>query len=258
MPTLASRIPSAILSTIVVMGLYFTTLGWASSCLLSGGTVVANDIYRYFVPDASPEKLVRVSRIAIAILSVLTVGFAILLPSGVEFWTIVGFVLRNTALFPLILTGLFWNAISKKAAICAAIAGSCTGIVWYLIKFPFFLFDAHPMFVGMAVSEVVIVLGTVIEYRGQMRFTPAPIGIFFGLLGCGGLVITILFAREILRMKLIAACISFTVSFFFLAVIFILRRTKGEGSPPELPPGKNHDGPDAKSPIPQRLPCGGV
>ncbi|MFZ5646053.1 MAG: sodium:solute symporter family protein [Bacillota bacterium] len=226
MPMLASSMPSAILSTIVVLGLYFTTLGWASSCILSGGTVAANDIYRYFVPNASSDQLIRASRISIIILSVLTVGFAILIPSGVEFWTIVGFVLRNTGLFPLILIGLFWSAISKKAAIAAAIAGSSTGIVWYLIKFPSFLFNAHPMFVGMVVSIIVVILGTFLEYRGQMRFSSSPTGILFGLAGCAGAVIAMALAAELIRMKLMAACISFTMSFFFVAVIFLVKRVE--------------------------------
>lgn len=235
MPMLASNMPSAILSTIVVMGLYFTTLGWASSCILSGGTVAANDIYRYFVPNATSDQLIKASRISIIILAFLTVGFAILIPSGVEFWSIVGFVLRNTGLFPLIFIGLFWNAISRNSAIVAAIAGSTTGIVWYLIKFPAFLFDAHPMFVGMVVSEVVVILGTIYQYRGQIKVMSSPTGIVFGILGIAGLLITVTLTPVLLKMKLMAACISFTISFFFIAFIFFTKRVNKNGVPVEVP-----------------------
>lgn len=235
MPMLASNMPSAILSSIVVLGLYFTTLGWASSCILSGGTVAANDIYRYFMPNASSNQLIKASRVSIILLSALTVGFAILIPSGVEFWTIVGFVLRNTGLFPLILIGLFWNAISKKTAIVAAIAGSSTGVIWYLIKFPSFLFNAHPMFVGMVVSEILIVLGTVLHYRGGMKIMSSPTGIFFGILGCAGTLITLALSAELIKMKLLAACISFTISFFFIAVIFFVKRVDNRGAIIEVP-----------------------
>ena len=235
MPMLASNMPSAILSTIVVLGLYFTTLGWASSCILSGGTVAANDIYRYFVRNATSDQLIKASRVSIGLLSALTVGFAILIPSGVEFWTIVGFVLRNTGLFPLILIGLFWNAISKESAIVAAIAGSTTGIIWYLIKFPSFLFDAHPMFVGMVVSEVVIILGTLMQYRGEMKLISSPVGIFFGILGCAGAMMTLGLFDQLIKMKLLAASISFTISFFFLALIFIVKRVDQKGLTIEVP-----------------------
>jgi len=235
MPMLASNMPSSVLSAVVVLGLYFTTLGWASSCILSGGTVAAHDIYRYFVPNATSAQLIRASRISIFLLSLLTVGFAILLPSGVEFWTIVGFVLRNTALFPLVLVGLFWNMISRRAAIGAALAGGVTGVVWYLIRFPAYLWDAHPMFVGMVVSMVVLLGGTLVEYRGRIGVRPSPKGSVFGLLGMAGVGLTLVYGAKLLKMKCLFAAVGFDVSFLFAAVIFYIRQVHGDGTVVELP-----------------------
>jgi len=238
MPMLASNVPTAILSSIVVVGLYFTTLGWASSCILSGGTVAANDIYRYFVPNATSQQLIKVSRISIVILGLLTVGFAILIPSGVEYWTIVGFVLRNTGLFPLILIGLFWKLISRKSAIVAALAGSGTGIVWYLIKFPAFLFDAHPMFVGMIVSIIIVVFGTLLEYRGRMKFASSGKGTIFAIMTVTGTIFTIVSATKLIEMKLLAASIIFTMMFFLCAVLFLIKRVDEDQLSINLEPAK--------------------
>lgn len=224
MPMLASNMPSAILSSLVVLGLYFTTLGWASSCILSGGTVAANDIYRFFVPDATSEQLIKASRVSIVLLSLLTVGFAVLIPSGIEFWTIVGFVIRNAGLFPLILIGLFWNAISKRSAIAAALAGSITGIAWYLIKSPPFLFNAHPMFIGMLVSMVIVSIGTLIEQRGHLRLKSSPAGIAFSSLGFIGVGLTAGLAPTLIEMKILFACVSFAICFLFLALLLLVRR----------------------------------
>ncbi len=235
MPMIASNMPSVILSTIVVIGLYFTTLGWASSCILSGGTVAANDIYRYFVPNATSTQLIRASRISIFILSVLTVGFAIAIPSGIEFWTIVGFVLRNTALFPLIMIGLFWNAISRRAAIIAAIAGACTGIGWYVARFPEFLLDAHPMFVGMVVSILVIVVLTLRDYGTRMRFKPSPTGLVFGAAGIAGILGMAVWWDGLAGAKLLIPCFSYTILVLFVAVIFVLERTDAKGKTVEVP-----------------------
>jgi len=235
MPMIASNMPSVILSTIVVIGLYFTTLGWASSCILSGGTVAANDIYRYFVPNATSTQLIRVSRISILILSALTVGFAILIPSGVEFWTIVGFVLRNTALFPLVVIGLFWNAISRRAAITAAIAGAGTGICWYLADFPNFLLDAHPMFVGMIVSIVVVVLLTFIDYGSSMKFKPSRAGVVLAAIGATGILMMALWGTELAGAKLLIPVLSYTISFLFVAVVFLVKRTDEQGAVLEVP-----------------------
>jgi SSS family solute:Na+ symporter len=225
MPMLASNMPSAILSSIVVLGLYFTTLGWASSCILSGGTVAANDIYRFFVPNASSSQLIKASRVSIVLLSVLTIGFALLVPSGVEFWTIVGFVIRNAGLFPLILIGLFWNAISRRSAVAAALAGSITGIVWYLVKAPPFLFNAHPMFVGMVVSMLVVSVGTLIEYRGRLSFSSSPVGMVFAVLGIAGIGLSLIVTPALVQLKILFAFISFAVCFLFLALLFLVKRS---------------------------------
>lgn len=230
MPTLATNMPSMVLSSIVVIGMYFTTLGWASSCILSGGTVAANDIYRYFVPDATSAQLIRASRVAIVLLSLFTVGFAVLLPSGIEFWTIVGFVVRNAGLFPLILIGLFWNAISRRAAIAAALSGSGVGMAWYFIKFPAFLFDAHPMFVGMLVSIAVVTLGTLWEYRGRLTVSASGPGLLFAAVGMAGLALCVVFAPHLAAMKITFACVSYAVCFLFVGVLFLIRRRNADGN----------------------------
>lgn len=229
MPLLASTMPSLFLSTIVVIGLFYTTLGWASSNILSGATVAANDIYRFFVPNASSDQLIKVTRVSVVILSLLTIGFAIIIPSGIEFWTIVAFVLRNCGLFPLIIIGLFWNAISKKAAIAAAITGSFTGSVWYLIKFPAFLFDAHPIFVGMMVSIIILVLGTMYEYRNSVVLVFTRTGTVFLMIGIGIGVFTSIYAQMLINLKVLFACIGYAFGFLFVAFIFMFQRVNEKG-----------------------------
>jgi SSS family solute:Na+ symporter len=235
MPMLASSFPSIVLSTIVVTGLYFTTLGWASSCILSGATVAADDIYRYFVPNASSTELIRVGRIAVLLLSALTVGLAILIPSGIAFWTIAGFVVRDTALFPLVVIGLFWNAISRRAALAATIVGPGTGIVWYIIKSPDFFLDAHPLFVGMVASIVVITVSTLFENGARMRFKGSRKGVVFASAAMAGILMTVVWGHELLKAKLLPAVIGYTVSLLFIAVLFLIQRTDEKGVAVEVP-----------------------
>ncbi|MFZ0927099.1 MAG: sodium:solute symporter family protein [Syntrophobacteraceae bacterium] len=235
MPMLASSMPSVVLSTIVVTGLYFTTLGWASSCILSGATVAANDIYGYFVPNASSTELIRVGRVAVLILSALTVGLAILIPSGVAFWAVAGFVVRDTALFPLIVIGLFWNAISRRAALAAAVVGPCIGIAWYIAKYPDLLLDAHPMFVGMIASIVVITVSTLFENGVRMRFKRSRKGVAFALFAMAGVLTIAVWGPELLKAKLLPAAIGYTIYFLFIAVVFLIQRADEKGSALEVP-----------------------
>lgn len=230
MPTLASNMPFAILSALVVMGMYFTTLGWASTSILYGGTVMANDVYRYFVPNASSDKLIQVSRISIIAMAFLTIGFAILLPSGIAFWSIVGFVVRNAGLFPLIMVGLFWNAMSRNASILAVVVGSIVGMAWYLISFPQFLFGAHPMFVAMLTSMLLISLVTLIEYRGQWMWQSSGLGLAF--LAMGLILTGVAFGSDIVTSKdLTFPFVSYAACFYFAAMLFLMKRRGLDGKP---------------------------
>lgn len=230
MPTLASNMPFAILSALVVMGMYFTTLGWASTSILYGGTVMANDVYRYFFPNASSEKLIQVSRISIVAMAFMTVGFAILIPSGIAFWSIVGFVVRNAGLFPLVMVGLFWNAMSRQGSILAVVAGSIVGMAWYLISYPQFLFGAHPMFVAMLTSMVIISVVTLMEFRGQWMWQNSPLGLIF--LAAGVLLTAIAFGADIITSKnLTFPFVSYAACFYFAALLFMLKRRGPDGKP---------------------------
>ena len=230
MPTLASNMPFAILSALVVMGMYFTTLGWASTSILYGGTVMANDVYRYFVPNASSDRLIQVSRISIVVMAFMTVGFAILLPSGIAFWSVVGFVVRNAGLFPLIMVGLFWNAMSRNASIIAVVGGSIIGMLWYLISFPQFLFGAHPMFVAMLTYMLLISVGTLLEYRGRWMWRSSGLGLVFLAVG---LMLTYIAvgADMVTSRNLTFPFISYAACFYFAALLFLLRRRGADGRP---------------------------
>lgn len=226
MPMLASSIPSVALSSIVVLGFYFTTLAWAASCILSGGTVAANDVYRFFKPDATSQELVKVTRIAIAIIAALTVGAAGMIPSGVAFWQIVGFVVRNAALFPLIMAGLFWNMVSKKVAVVAAISGSTVGAGWYVAESAPYLLNAHPMFIGMMSSMLILTAGTLIDHRKDLCIQWSTAGKFF--LGAALLVIalTVFNFSRVLELKIQWPCISTTVALLFLSIVFTVKNAK--------------------------------
>jgi SSS family solute:Na+ symporter len=226
-PMVASNIPSPIISTLVVLGLYFTALGWGAPLVLSGGTCFANDVYHAFKKKATSRELVFVMRLGIIFIALVSILFAVALPFGVEYWVIVGFVARNTALFPLILAAMFWKLLSKRWAIVASIAGMIVGFGWYLIKYPKFLFDAHPMFVGMIASMTVLILGTLWEYRGNIALnTSGRVGKWGASLtsiSIAVILITIGYAPSLHKIGVFVPflCIAYNVT--FLGVLFLTK-----------------------------------
>lgn len=225
-PMIAANIPSPFLSTLVVLGLYFTALGWGAPLVLSSGTCIANDVYRYFRQKASSKEIITVTRLGIIFIALLSIIFAVAIPFGVEFWVIVGFVVRNTALFPLILAALFWKLLSKSWAIVASIAGMLVGGVWYLIKFPKFLFDAHPMFVGMIVSMSILMFGTLWEHRGEISMNVKTYtgkwGVFLTSVNVVAVLITLAYFETLhFDKRLFVPFITVEYNLIFIGVIFM-------------------------------------
>jgi hypothetical protein len=108
-------------------------------------------------------------------------------------------------------------------------------MVWYLIKFPAFLLDAHPMFVGTVVSMIVMLVGTWVDFRGRLWFCWSGKGIIFTLAGAATLLLAAGLANTLIRLKSLFAVLSFGVSFFFVAVIFFTRRVDDSGAPVTIP-----------------------
>lgn len=225
-PMVASGISSSFLSTIVVLGLYFTALGWGAPLVLAGGTCLANDVYKYFRYKATSAELIMVTRVGIILIALLGIIFAAAIPFGVEFWIIVGFVARNTGLFPLILAALFWKLLSKNWAIVSSLAGMIVGMCWYVIKFPKFLFDAHPMFVGMFVSISILLLGTLWEHRGEISMNTVEQrgkwGVFLTSVNVIALLISIVFFKPLhLVLHIFVPLVTIEYSLLFIGVLFM-------------------------------------
>lgn len=224
-PTLAANIPSVILSTLVVLGLYFTALGWGAPLVLSGGTCLANDVYPILKKKAASSKeLILVTRIGIVIVTLLAIVFAVAIPFGVEFWVIVGFVARNCGLFPIILAAMFWTLLSKRWAIISSLVGMVTGLGWYVIKYPKFLFDAHPMFVGMICSMTILLIGSLWDHRDSIvlnnKIKYRMSGIILIISSTFVIALAIVFIKWLQEMKLFVPIFTYAYSTLFLGVIF--------------------------------------
>ena len=119
--------------------------------------------------------------------------------------------------------------------LAAAIAGPCIGIAWYVAKYPDLLLDAHPMFVGMIASIVVITVSTLLENGSRMRFNRSRKGVVFALVALAGVVMIAVWGPELLKAKLLPAVIGYSISFLFISVLFLIRRTDEKGSALEVP-----------------------
>ncbi|KAA3658166.1 MAG: sodium transporter [Calditrichaeota bacterium] len=65
---------------LILGGMVFATSSSVNTILNISAGVLSNDVYKHFFPQTSPEKLVRVGRIATIVLGVLTIIIALLVP----------------------------------------------------------------------------------------------------------------------------------------------------------------------------------
>ncbi|KAH7907163.1 Sodium:solute symporter family-domain-containing protein [Hygrophoropsis aurantiaca] len=116
--------------------LFMAVTSAASSEMIATSSILTFDIYQiHFRPNASPESLVRVSHIMVAV-------WALTMSCTACLWNGIGLSLNWLFLFigtvttgavgPVVLTVL-WRKQSKVAAIGGALGGLCVGVVCWLV-----------------------------------------------------------------------------------------------------------------------------
>ena len=150
-------ISSSVLPTyglvIVITGLMATIISAADSNLVAGASSVVNDIIKPLLKNQEQPVLVRSSRYAVLITSVISLILAIYIPRLIELWVTGTAMLTSGLLFP-VLAALFWKNATNAGGITAIWGGLITAVLWQLLSHPFGL---HPVYIGLPVSLILLV-----------------------------------------------------------------------------------------------------
>lgn len=162
---LAESLPAPLVA-LFFLGIWACALGWAGPCQFSGATSLGRDVGSALRPGASPEQLVRWTRWSLVGLTVLMILFAVLRTEQSAWWNILAWTLRNGATLAPVLAAFAWPLATRTAAGASMIAGFGAGLGWYQLSSwhvsDFFL-GVHPVWVGMSVNVLVLVLVTVVQ-----------------------------------------------------------------------------------------------
>src|SRR5699024_3759289 len=79
-------------------------------------------------------------------------------PTLVPYTTLFRSMLVSGLLAPVII-GLFWKGVSRRAGVAAMWSGLVVAVAWQLLGQPW---GWHPVFVGLPISILVLVLGSLI------------------------------------------------------------------------------------------------
>ena len=149
LPVLAMEAMPAVICGLLFAGIISATMSSSDSDLLGAGSIFANDIYRVVLkPDATSEDVMKVTKIVMAIVGVVSMFIALFNNSSLVNLLMFCFTLRAAgAFFPYVL-GHYWTGASLAGTIASLISGSI--VVVYLEKI------SGGMLFGMKVSQPII------------------------------------------------------------------------------------------------------
>ena len=149
LPVLAMEAMPAVICGLLFAGIISATMSSSDSDLLGAGSIFANDIYRAVLkPDATSEDVMKVTKIVMAIVGVVSMLIALFNTSSLVNLLMFCFTLRAAgAFFPYVL-GHYWTGASLAGTIASLISGSI--VVVYLEKI------SGGMLFGMKVSQPII------------------------------------------------------------------------------------------------------
>ena len=166
---IASAVP-AWAAGLFFVGLWACALGWAGPCQFSGATSLGRDLGSAVRPRATETELVRYTKIALVVLTVVMVVFAILRTEQAAWWNVLAWTLRNGATFAPVLAVFFWPLATRTAGVTALLAGFASGLTWYALtgfRPAEFYQGVHPVWVGMTANLAALMLVTLVQSRWQ-------------------------------------------------------------------------------------------
>lgn len=118
------------IGVVVILAVMSAILSTTDTRLHSAGITSAHDFYQYFRPEASDEKLLKVSRVATVFWGISATALGMNPPA-----TIIGLynfraILLTSAFLVPIYVALYWRGVAGRAVLSSVVAGTVLGVGW--------------------------------------------------------------------------------------------------------------------------------
>lgn len=132
-PSVMMRLFPPTIAAIFIVGAMAAMISTADSLLILAATEFSENIVKphIFRGDVSPEKSLKVSRVLTALMAVIALGTAYVVPSNL-IYTITGYVWAGIGcpFSAIILLSLFWKQFNAKGALATIVIGMAFTIFW--------------------------------------------------------------------------------------------------------------------------------
>jgi SSS family solute:Na+ symporter len=135
---------------LVVAGFLAATMAAVASTLNSASTLITMDVVRKLAPDTPPARLVRIGRVATAVLMVVAVLWAPQIERFPSLWQYLQAVLAYAVppVVALFLVGMFWRGANATGATATLVFGTAFGAALFLWNGVFRAIDLHFLYVA--------------------------------------------------------------------------------------------------------------
>ena len=160
-PLVAGILLAAILAAI---------MSTADSQLLVSSAALTEDFYKsLFNKDASPESLVKISRIAVVAIAFIAWLLALDPESSVLGLVSYAWAGFGATFGPVILLSLYWKEMTRHSALVGMLTGGITVIVWKNIESSYRIFELYELVPGFILALVCIVLNQTLQQAKLQR-----------------------------------------------------------------------------------------
>ena len=123
--------------------------------MIVSSSAVSHDIYGLLKKDATDKQKLFVNKIAVAVLSIFPLIFAVKPFDMVQFIVLVQASMVGSFFFAVVVIGLNWKRATTTGAMFSMIGGLVTVLVWYFLDKPFGLNEVIP---GVMVSIILLIV----------------------------------------------------------------------------------------------------
>ncbi len=155
----------------LLVAFLMTVMSCASSFLMTGATLLFNDIIEKSVKSHLTEsRKIFLSRVSVLLTAILGVASALWIPFLIPLW-IMGQALAIAGLLVPVAAAWFWRRATPKAAIYSLGAGSMVAFLWSLLAWwrkgdpNGFVLGLHAVHIGLVISLIAMVVVSFITPR---------------------------------------------------------------------------------------------
>ncbi|WP_209123480.1 sodium:solute symporter [Alkalihalobacillus sp. BA299] len=154
-PIMAINVLPPLVGALLMVAILSAIMSTVSGVMIVSSSGISHDIFGVIKPNATDKQKMLVNRIAVFILALIPLYFALNPFDMVQFIVMLQASLVASFFFAVVVIGLNWKRATKSGALASMLGGIATVTLWYVIGKPWGLNEVIP---GVLVSIILLVV----------------------------------------------------------------------------------------------------